>query len=197
MSRDTSWQSIEQRFGRQLGNLESILQTRGILSIHAFNSVNSSLCLQIARNLFQYFGADAEIIESASAYNGKAGNLISVEKGSMISSSHLPSYPITVDQGKGICIRNHRGSVRRYEFEEGLGALYLSPLPNERLELKIWGFDDDGLRQAARLLPMLTGVGQPDFILVRKRCAWEGAAGVLGMGSFDSFWNISEASFLL
>lgn len=155
------------------------------------------MCLQIARNLFQYFGADAEIIESASAYQGEVGNLIRVEKGSTISPSHLPSYPITVDQGKGICIRDARGSERLYGFEEGLGALYLSPLPHERLELKIWGFDEDGLRQAARLLPMLTGVGQPDFILVRKRCAWEGAGGVLGMGSFDSFWNVSEASFLL
>lgn len=115
----------------------------------------------------------------------------------MLSPSRLPSYPIIVDQGKGIGIRNARGSVRWYEFEEGLGALYISPLPHERLELKVWGFDDDGLRQAARLLPMLTGVGQPDFVIVRKRCAWEGVAGALGMGSFDSFWNISEASFLL
>lgn len=194
---DTDWQSIEQRFGRQLGSLESILRTRGILSIHAVDALNSGLCLQIARNLFQYFGADAEILESTTAYNSEAGNLISVEKGPTASPSHLPSYPITVDQGKGISIRNAQGSVRLYEFEEGLGALYLSPLPNEGLELKVWGFDDDGLRQAARLLPMLTGVGQPEFILVRKRCAWEGAAGVLGMGSFDSFWNISEASFLV
>lgn len=197
MSHDTYWRSLEQRFGRQLGNLESILRTRGILSIHGFNALNSSFCLQVARNLYQYFGADAEIVESASVYKGGAGNWISIEKGSTISPSHLPSYPITVHQGKGICIRNARGSVRLYDFEAGLGALYLSPLPNERLELKIWGFDDDGLRQAARLLPMLTGVGQPDFILVGKRCASEGAAGVLGMGSFDSFWNICETSFLL
>lgn len=162
-----------------------------------FNALNSSVCLQIARNLYQYFGADAEIIESATAYLGRVGNLISVEKGSTISASHLPSFPITVDQGKGLCIRDARGIVRLYEFEEGLGAIYLSPLPNERLELKIWGFDDDGLRHAARLLPMLTGVGQPEFVLVRKRCAWEGAAGVLGMGSFDSCWKVSDASFLL
>ena len=168
-----------------------------MLSIQGYNALNSSLCLQIARNLFQYFGADAEIIDSASAYKGKAGNVISVEKGSMISPSHHPSFPISIDQGKGICVRNARGSVRLFEFEEGLGALYLTPLPNERLELKIWGFDDDGLGRAARLVPMLTGVGQPDFVLVRKRCGWEGAAGVLGMGSFDSFWNITEGSFLL
>ncbi|MCJ1466655.1 hypothetical protein MMC07_005275 [Pseudocyphellaria aurata] len=192
-----NWQSIEQRFGRQLGNLDSILRTRGILSIHGFNVSNSSVCLQIARNLYQYFGADAEINESAHAYLGRAGNLISVETGSTMSPSHLPSFPITVDQGKGICVRDAQGGVKLYEFEEGLGAIFVSPLPNERLELKIWGFDDDGLRHAARLLPMLTGVGQPDFVLVRKRCAWEGAAGVLGMGSFDSFWKVSGASFLL
>jgi hypothetical protein len=45
-------------------------------------------------------------------------------------------------------------------------------------------------------LPMLTGVGQPDFIIVSKRCAWEGAAGVHAMGSFDNSWGVSETSFV-
>lgn len=77
-----------------------------------------------------------------------------------------------------------------------MGAIFLRPLLNERLELVVWGFDQQGLRQAARLVPMLTGVGQPEFVVVSQRCAWEGAAGVLAMGSFDNFWNVSEASFV-
>ncbi len=114
-----------------------------------------------------------------------------------MSPSVLPSFPISVEHGRGICIRDARGRRRLYEFEDGLGMICVSPLANERLELKIWGFDQRGVNQAARLLPMLTGVGQPDFVLFGKRCAWEGAAGVYAMGSFNNSWNISDASFLL
>lgn len=81
-------------------------------------------------------------------------------------------------------------------MQRGLGAILLRPLPMERLELDIWGFDSFGLRLAARLLPMLTGVGQPEFIVVSERCAWEGTGGVLAMGSFDRHWELSEMAFV-
>lgn len=92
-------------------------------------------------------------------------------------------------------VRDASDLLRKYPFEEGLGAAFLRPLPDERLELVIWGYDDAGLRQAARLVPMLTGVGQPDFVVVSQRCRWKGADGVLAMGFFDHAWEISKASF--
>lgn len=196
MLENIHWKSLEQRFGRQLGSLDSILRTRGKHLIYSSDAETFKVCIQITRNLFQYFRVDAEIITKESI-QVEAGNIIRAEMGPVASRSALSSFPISITQGKGIYIRDTHGGRKLYEFEEGLGAIYLSPLPNERLELKIWGFDHHGLEQAARLLPMLTGVGQPEFIVIGKRCGWEGAAGVFAMGSFDSSWNISDGSFLL
>ncbi len=105
------------------------------------------------------------------------------------------SDPLGLDNGGGLYIRRRGGTKTVFPFEAGMGAIFLRPLLDERLELVVWGFDKQGVRQASRLLPMLTGVGQPDFVIVSKRCAWKGAAGVLAMGSLDSFWEVSEASF--
>lgn len=190
------WKSLEQRFGRQLGSLDSILRTGGKHLVYFSDAQTLKVCIQITRNLFQYFRADAEIITKEKT-QGELGNIIRIEMGPVASLSPLSSFPISIAKGKGISVRDARGGRKLYEFEEGLGAIFLSPLPDERLELKIWGFDQHGLEQAARLLPTLTGVGQPEFIVVRKRCRWEGAAGVFAMGSFDSSWNISDGSFLL
>lgn len=155
-----------------------------------------AISLQVSRNLFQYFFADAEITGRPDVLREGVGNVISVEKGrAMLPSLFLP-YPITVEADHGILIQDALGRQRRYIFEEGMGAVLLRPLPRQRLELMIWGFDDLGLRLAARLLPLITGAGQPEFILVNKTCAWKGAAGVIAMGSFDSFWKISSASFV-
>lgn len=106
------------------------------------------------------------------------------------------SDPIGLENDAGLYLRTRGGTKTIFPFEVGMGAIFLRPLLDERLELVIWGFDKQGLRQAARLMPILTGVGQPDFVIVSKRCAWEGAAGVLAMGSFDNFWKLSEASFV-
>ena len=81
-------------------------------------------------------------------------------------------------------------------METGLGAVFLRPLGNERLELVVWGADGSGLRQAARLVPTLTGVGQADFIILSKRAAWQGHAGAIAMGFFDFEWQISEGSYI-
>ena len=103
--------------------------------------------------------------------------------------------PIGLDNGGRLYIRRHGGTIAIFPFEVGMGAIFLRPLPGERLELVVWGFDKQGLRQAARLVPMLTGVGQPDFVVVSRKCTSKGAAGVLAMGSFDNFWKVSEGSF--
>ena len=122
--------------------------------------------------------------------------MISVTLGpdSPVLGSH--SNPIGLDNGGRLYIRRHGETETVFPFEVGMGVIFLRPLLDERLEVVVWGFDKQGLRQAARLMPMLTGVGQPDFIVVSKRCAWEGAAGVLALGSFDNFWRVSEASFI-
>ena len=93
-------------------------------------------------------------------------------------------------------MRSKRGEERFFEFQEGIGAIFLRPLPDERLELLLWGYDIRGLNYIARLLPMLTGVGQPDFVIASKQCAWKGAAGVHAMGFFESLWEVSESSFI-
>ena len=153
------------------------------------------VALQISRNLFQYFAADAEIINSQTLPLSFRGNVINLSLGPSLSDPPHTNHPITVESDQGVVVRNASGFLRKYQFEEGLGAVFLRPLPDERLELVIWGYDVAGLRQAARLVPMLTGVGQPDFFIVSKRCRWEGAKGVLAMGFFDYAWNIPKASF--
>lgn len=60
----------------------------------------------------------------------------------------------------------------------------------------VWGFDKRGLRTAARLVPMLSGVGQPDFIVVGNESTWKGHAGIVAMGFLDYAWNVSQASYL-
>ena len=104
-------------------------------------------------------------------------------------------HPISLEPEEGIIARDASGFNRKYQFQEGLGAAFLRPLPDERLELVIWGYDDLGLRQAARLVPLLTGSGQPDFVIVSKKSRWQGANGALAMGFFDYSWNVSKASF--
>lgn len=153
------------------------------------------MALQISRNLFQYFAADTEIINSHTLPLSFPGNVISLSLGPNLSSSRHENYPITVEPDQGMVVRDASDALRTYQFEEGLGAAFLRPLSHESLELVIWGYDDAGLRQAARLMPMLTGVGQPDFVVVSRRCKWKGASGVLAMGFLDYAWNVSKASF--
>lgn len=194
MSHDRQWLA-EQRHGAQLGPLDSILRSVGRFLIRTSAPV-SDVALQIARNFFQYFAADSEIIDLGAAIGSQSGNVISVILGSESTMIGSHSDPIGLEKGGGLYVRRRGGIKRVFPVEVGMGAIFLRPLPNERLELVVWGFDKQGLRAAARLMPMLTGVGQPDFVVVSRRCAWEGAAGVLAMGMFDNFWKVSEASYV-
>ena len=159
--------------------------------VEAFN-----VALQISRNLFQYFAADTEILEQVSTLAQRKGNIISVLLGTSTTLCPLATFPIAIDSDRGIYICSKHGDRRFYQFQEGLGAILLRPLPDERLELVLWGYDIGGLRQVARLVPMMTGVGQPDFVICSSRCAWKGAAGVHAMGFFDNLWEVSESSYI-
>jgi hypothetical protein len=94
----------------------------------------------------------------------------------------------------GITIRDYRGQDQAYA--EARGAAWLQPLAGERLKLVLWGADDEGLGQATRLVPMLTGVGQPDFVVLSEEAKWKGLEGTLALGFFGPQWQITASSFV-
>lgn len=196
MSCEKDWQSVSQRYGAQLGALDAVLRTRGRLIVQYQHQGTVRIATQIAQNLYQYFAADCEIMDSVGVATASPGNLISVVQGPKDTSWNLASYAVELRSNKGIYIRDATGQSSHYPFAEGLGAVFLQPLADERLQLVVWGFDEAGLRYASRLVPMLTGVGQADFVVVSKECLWKGTAGVLAMGFFDFAWNVSYGSFL-
>lgn len=156
------------------------------------------MALDISRNLFQYFAADTEILVNPSKPIVIDGNLIILGFPNEIGIN-IPQlegeFPIT-KLGNAIAITDSRGRRRTYSLEPGMGLIYLHPLPDERLALIIWGTDEEGLRTAARLLPLRTGVGQPNFVMGGKEMRWSGVAGVKAIGMFDSWWRVSHTSYL-
>lgn len=103
-------------------------------------------------------------------------------------------HPITIDSHNSLSIKRDTGGEGKYSGQS-IGAIFLRPLKSESLELVVWGADEEGLRTAARLAPMLTGVGQPDFVVVSKGILRKGADGVLALGFFDTQWKVSKNSF--
>ncbi|MCJ1391470.1 hypothetical protein MMC18_004334 [Xylographa bjoerkii] len=196
VTQDEQWKSSSQRYGSQLGALDAILRTKGPLLIQNQGSSTLSTALQISRNLYQYFAADCPITESLDTNNTFPSNIISIFQGTEKVPKLAPSFPVEIDAAKGICIRDTTGRPKCYPFTAGIGALFLHPLPMERLQLVVWGYDEAGLRYASRLVPMLTGIGQADFIVASPECSWKGVAGVLATGFFDALWNVSAGSYL-
>jgi hypothetical protein len=194
VSDDESWRSVGNRYGAQLGSLEAILRTRSYFLIHYSGDPAFRTASQIARNLFQYFGADSELLD-ADKTTSHTGNNIRVLYGPSVALADIGQFPLQIET-HGLSVVDAVGLKTVYPFEAGQGALFLRPLPAERLEMVVWGFDVAGLHQASRLVPMLTGVGQPDFVITSKQCSWKGAAGVLAMGFFDHGWNVSQASYI-
>jgi len=181
-----------ERKGKQLGRLDAILCSNDSFSIKSNSVAGRKLALQISRNLFQYFGADSDIIEQEDDFKG-SGNVISVIEGQDVHARYSQHHPIEIVNGS-ICVRDDNGIVKKYSADTN-GAIFLRPLPEERLELIIWGGDPTSLARTARMLPMLPGVGQPEFIVLGRECAWKGLEGVLAMGFFDSQWNVTRSSF--
>lgn len=176
--------------------MAAILRTRDRILIHLSQPALLGIALQVSRNLYQYFRADSEIIYSHDPAVSHRGNVVHLACGVRLTPSALSSYPICVRSKQGLSLRRSGGHTRSYQFQRGLGAAFLRPLPEEQTELVIWGFDEDGLRSAARLLPLLTGTAQPDFVVVSKECGWKGASGALATGFLDSCWEISESSYI-
>ncbi|CAI6328603.1 unnamed protein product [Periconia digitata] len=205
---NNEWHSLSQqstnedivRSGRQLGAMTAILRSQGPFTIqHQDSNGTTSIALQVSRNLYQYFHADA-FIQSAAASrktNSTTGNLITIVLNSTLSEGVHPDFPITPSPGV-ISIRDGRGGKHAYgnSGAPSIGAAFLRPLEDERLELVIWGSNEDGLRQAARMVPMVTGVGQPDFVVLGAEARWKGVDGALALGFLDRQWEVTASSFL-
>jgi hypothetical protein len=185
---------ISERHGRQLGSMTAILRTQGpfLIRYPAINST-SQVALQVSRNMHQYFQADSVILSSLadSKISNATGNIITIAV-----SDHVPAlgagFPIQI--GSRMCsVRDRQGRTHAYE-DEARGAAFLRPAGGERLEIVIWGADEEGLRQAARIVPMVTGVGQPDFVIFGESARWRGIEGTLAMGFFDSRWEVTDSS---
>ncbi|KIW18297.1 hypothetical protein PV08_02585 [Exophiala spinifera] len=191
------WRQLDQRYGRQRGALDSILRSRGAFEIVSCSAKTFALAVQASRNFLQYFGADSNIVtleEYAEALS-RRGNLITIGLGTSLPRCDLSSFPISL-QHDGLLLTTGFSNTISIPFRSGMGGVWLRPLSQERLELVVWGHDEDGLRQAMRLVPTLTGAGQPDFVILDNDARWKGARGAIAMGFFDRDWRISSASYL-
>ncbi|OAX79206.1 hypothetical protein ACJ72_06475 [Emergomyces africanus] len=223
ISHDGSWHDdIMQRYGRQNGAMDAFLRSMGRFTIRicsregGIGSEQMKVALQTSRNLLQYFAADSRIIQPHTDCSGNAngveeegisgpGNVITITIGKDLPPSLLGVFPIYVN-GDHLIVHTtdfHSTSsstsprpATKYPFEPELGAIFLRPLPHQRLELVVWGADVAGLQQASRLVPLLTGVGQPDFVILSTRCRWQGFAGVYAAGFFDFRWRVSAGSYV-
>ena len=192
---------LPQRHGRQLGAMDAILRTDGPFNvvITTETSVVKATALQISRNLCQYFAADTLITsDHKTALIGSAGNIITIAVGSSIHPDRMsydyPNYPIRT-YGDRIQITDIDGSRRTYYNSKGLAAVFLRPLPAGRLELVVWAATEGTLGLAARLVPMLTGTGQPDFVIVDASASMTGLDGALALGYLGSKWEVSRNSY--
>ena len=190
------WKTLGQRLGRQRGALDAVMRTTGSFKITRCSENTFDIALQISRNLYQYYHADSTITNYPNQDVNQAGNSITLAMGRDLPPAELAAFPIDI-LPTGIQLHKRgRSRVKFIPMEAGLGAIFLRPLRNEQLELVVWGADESGLRQAARLVPTLTGVGQADFIILSRTAAWQGHAGAVSMGFLDFEWQISEGSFL-
>ncbi|KAJ4502437.1 hypothetical protein HRR90_007850 [Exophiala dermatitidis] len=196
-SADQGWRNIEQRCGRQRGFLDSILRTAGVVEIIYCSNDALPLAIQISRNFLQYYGADSNILPCPKYKEAlkREGNIIVVGSGHTTPPAHLASFPVQLGQSS-LSLRLRTGGTARIPLTPGMGGVWLRPLPDERLELIVWGHDEVGTRQAARLVPTLTGAGQPDFVILKNEARWKGSSGTAALGFFDYKWSISSASFL-
>ncbi|KAL4801538.1 hypothetical protein BDV18DRAFT_148781 [Aspergillus unguis] len=213
-SNRSDWQSMDQRYGRQVGAMDAILRSNGKFIINICSAGTEDAALQISRNLLQYFAADTHITSQCSLLNTSSpGNIITLSVGNELPDSLSRVYPVRVadrhiilQKGCLLVPGSLNGQLdpdsRRscdshiFDHEAAMGALFLRPMDNERLELVVWGTDIDGFEQAARLVPTLTGAGQPEFVILGKSCRWKGHAGLYAAGHFDKFWQISAGSYI-
>ena len=186
-----------ERFTTQFGGINALLGTNGPFTIQYTSRSAQKLALMISQNLLQYFGADS-ILENdrVDANKREHGNLITIGVGNSVGTGYLTAHPIVVSTDS-LAIRDARGAERVIgPSVGGLGAIYLRPLQHQRLELVIWGTDYNSLFTASKLMPLMTGTGQPDFVVTTVESRWRGLDGAAALGFFDFAWNVSSLSYL-
>jgi hypothetical protein len=171
------------------------MRTHGRFTIAHTGSNTYPLALQISRNLMQYFYADSEIVSPIPKTSTQESNQITVAIGSQLPKSRVSSFPITI-KSSTISIKDSQGRTKEYSDKEGLAAVFLRPLKGQALELVVWGSDAEAAARAARLVPTMTGVGQPDFIILSKSSLWKGVQGASALGFLDHDWKVAETSLL-
>lgn len=191
------WKVLSTRYGRQRGSLDAILRTTSCFKIQVCSDAALEAALQVSRNLMQYYAADAEIVIHDQLSRALiAGNVITLAIGNTVPPALIGDFAVEIC-ATGVKMRQqHTDVLKQISSQTGLGAAFLRPLPGEHLELVLWGSDSIGLQQAIRMVPTVTGAGQPDFMVLGNAARWQGHAGVLAMGFFNHAWEISQASYL-
>jgi hypothetical protein len=152
--------------------------------------------LQISRNFFQYFSADAEIVDGHQPMDNFTGNIITLATGPRLPKNHVADFPIQVSDSSHVLVRKPNGKLEKWgSSESGLGVVFVRPLESEALELIVWGRTTEDLAHAVRLTPFMTGTGHPDFVILDTSSKWKGVEGSF-LGFFDMHWNISPSSVL-
>ncbi|EKG21036.1 hypothetical protein MPH_01665 [Macrophomina phaseolina MS6] len=180
------------RRGKQLGAIDAILRSNGTFSIQTYGEGLGAIALQISRNLYTYFSADAVIDGSPGS-----GNIITVAVGRELPASLIGGFPIQVTDSGLLSVQASSGEEYVYGEQKDVAAIFLRPgaAGGESLELVVWGQTAESATVAARLVPTMTGVGQPDFVVLDKSSRWKGAEGAVAMGFFDEQWNVASTSF--
>lgn len=195
--KDEKWK-VEERNGRQLGSIRSVLNTASKFYITYPEASDGTLpyiqlASDVSRNLYQYFAIDTKMVPHEEFNQVSHGNTIFINE---LPRSLPLTFPVSKDKEGGISLRLKHNLVRTYKQESGLGAIFLVPLADQALGLVILGADEEGLRRAMRLLPLRTGVGQPDFVISGRKSGWKGLAGVHALGFFDHDWQVTASSYV-
>lgn len=205
------------------GGLDALLRTKKPLSFWTATDApfERHIALQLSRNFHQYFDLDGDISNQYAP--GKTnvkimtGGRITIPQVSADSASvgviqqvtaaaqQMLSAGTTDDGHAQIEVLDHERQQHIFSSKDGpIGGIFLTPSPDPLIpaELVIWGSDHRGLAMAARLAPMLPGVGQPDFVVIGQESLVKGAGGVLAMGFFTSdfsghtcSWSVSSNAF--
>ncbi|KAF2427163.1 hypothetical protein EJ08DRAFT_689074 [Tothia fuscella] len=185
------------RHRNQLGGADAILRSNGSFRITYDSPEIYHIALQISRNLQNYFYADAEITEITSILDDSfPGNVIRVTLAESVPDpvGDYPSFPIRISKSR-VLVRRQGNLETHGSNDDDVGALFVRPLGEKSTELVVWGRSLKGLEQAARLTPLTTGMGVPDFVLLDGRSRWMGAEGT-SLGFFDANWNITPSSVM-
>ncbi|RMY68398.1 hypothetical protein D0863_07157 [Hortaea werneckii] len=199
LKEEAIWQIVHNsqlpaRQASQQGATNAILKSKGPLYIAYLSAPAKKIALQISRNFCQYFAADTVITDDYNqSLDARTSNLVTVAIGSDLTGIlDGADFPIKVFDDH-LQILDH--SIHSYGSHKGLAAAFVRPLPNGRLDLVLWGVDEESLAIAARLAPLMTGTGQPDFVVADRSMLWKGLEGTLALGFFDDGWNVSRNSY--